>query len=45
MFDQLRGTSVFSKLIFQDEYHQLKMKREDTPKIDFQMILGIANFG
>ena len=35
-FDQLYGAQVFSKLDLQAEYHQLKVKKEDIPKIAFR---------
>lgn len=36
LFDQLKGTSVFSKLDLKLGYYQLKIKEEDIPKIAFR---------
>ena len=35
LFDQLAGTTVFSKIDLRSRYHQLKIKREDVPKTAF----------
>ena len=35
LFDQLGGASVFSKIDLRSGYHQLKIKKEDVPKISF----------
>ena len=35
MIDQLHGASIFSKVDLQYDYHQLKVKGKDVPKIAF----------
>ena len=35
LFDQLKGTIVFSKIDLRSGYHQLKIKESDVPKMDF----------
>nr|GFA45136.1 reverse transcriptase [Tanacetum cinerariifolium] len=36
LFDQLQGSSVYSKIILRSEYHQLRIKEEDIPIIAFR---------
>lgn len=36
LFDQLKGTSVFSKVDLRSGYHQLKIKEADVPKTTFR---------
>ncbi|KAK1696236.1 hypothetical protein QYE76_012933 [Lolium multiflorum] len=35
LFDQVRGTGVFSKIDLRSGYHQIKIKKEDVPKTAF----------
>jgi len=35
LFDKLTGSAAFAKIGFRLGYHQLKIKREDVPKIAF----------
>lgn len=35
MIDQLHGASIFSKVDLQYDYHQLKVKGKDVPKVAF----------
>jgi hypothetical protein len=35
LFDQVRGAGVFSKIDLRSRYHQIKIKKEDVPKIAF----------
>ena len=35
LFDQMKGTSVFSKIDLQSGYHQLRIKENDIPKTTF----------
>ncbi|GKB84607.1 putative reverse transcriptase domain-containing protein [Tanacetum coccineum] len=36
LFDQLQGSSVYSKIDLRSRYHQLRVQEEDIPKIAFQ---------
>ncbi|GJX76428.1 putative reverse transcriptase domain-containing protein, partial [Tanacetum coccineum] len=36
LFDQLRGSSVYSKIDMRSGYHQLQVQEEDTPKMAFR---------
>ncbi|GKE94264.1 putative reverse transcriptase domain-containing protein, partial [Tanacetum coccineum] len=36
LFDQLQGSSVYSKINFQSGYHQLRVREEDIPKTAFR---------
>ena len=36
MFDQMKGTTVFSKIDSQSGYHQLRIKEDDVPKTAFK---------
>ncbi|GKD13489.1 putative reverse transcriptase domain-containing protein, partial [Tanacetum coccineum] len=37
LFDQLQGSSVYSKIDFRSGYHQLRVRDEDFPKTAFRM--------
>ncbi|GKE76626.1 putative reverse transcriptase domain-containing protein [Tanacetum coccineum] len=36
LFDQLQGSSVYSKIDLRSGYHQLRVRDEDIPKTDFR---------
>nr|GEY04696.1 reverse transcriptase domain-containing protein [Tanacetum cinerariifolium] len=36
LFDQLQGSSVYSKINLRSDYHQLGVRDEDVPKTDFR---------
>ena len=44
MFDQLKGTIVFSKIELRSGYHQLKINENDVPKMAFQTRYGHYEF-
>ena len=44
LFDQLQGTSVFSKIDLRLGYHQLKIKETDIPKMTFRTRYGHYKF-
>lgn len=44
MFDQFRGTIVFSKIDLRSRYYQLKVKEEDVPKTAFRTRYGHYEF-
>ncbi|GKV42221.1 hypothetical protein SLEP1_g49653 [Rubroshorea leprosula] len=44
LFDQLKGAQVFSKIDLQSDYHQLKIKLDDVPKIAFRTRYGHYEF-
>nr|GEW51073.1 putative reverse transcriptase domain-containing protein [Tanacetum cinerariifolium] len=37
LFDQLQGSSVYSKIDLRSGYHQLRVREEDIPKIAFKL--------
>ena len=44
LFDQLAGSTVFSKIDLKTGYHQLKIKTEDVPKTAFRTRYGHYEF-
>lgn len=40
LMDQLKGTSVFSKIDLKSEYHQIRVKEDDIPKTTFRSRYG-----
>ena len=44
LFDQLKGTSVFSKIDLRSRYHQLRIKDADVHKTTFRMRYGHYEF-
>jgi hypothetical protein len=44
LFDQLRGTSVFSKIDLRSDYHQLRIRPSDIPKTTFITKYGLYEF-
>src|SRR5664279_3733861 len=44
LFDQLKGASVFSKIDLRSGYHQLKIRKEDTPKTAFVTRYGLYEY-
>nr|GEV06076.1 putative reverse transcriptase domain-containing protein [Tanacetum cinerariifolium] len=44
LFDQLQGSSVYSKIDLRSGYHQLRVRDEDIPKTDFKMRYGHHEF-
>ncbi|GJZ44822.1 hypothetical protein Tco_0592418 [Tanacetum coccineum] len=44
LFDQLQGSSVYSKINLRSGYHQLRVRDEDIPKTAFKMRYGHYEF-
>ncbi|GJR77771.1 putative reverse transcriptase domain-containing protein [Tanacetum coccineum] len=44
LFNQLQGSSVYSKIDLRSGYHQLRVRNEDIPKTDFRTRYGHYKF-
>ena len=44
LFDQLRGTRVYSKIDLRTGYHQLRVRKDDIPKTTFRTRYGHFEF-
>ncbi|GKA36173.1 putative reverse transcriptase domain-containing protein [Tanacetum coccineum] len=44
LFDQLQGSSVYSKIDLRSSYHQLRFREEDIPKPHSELDMDIMNF-
>nr|GEZ69417.1 putative reverse transcriptase domain-containing protein [Tanacetum cinerariifolium] len=44
LFDQLQGSSVYSKIDLRSGYHQLRVREQDVPKIAFKTRYGHYEF-
>ena len=44
LFDQLKGTQVYSKIDLRTGYHELRVREADIPKTEFRMRYGHFEF-
>jgi hypothetical protein len=44
LFDQLAGAQVFSRIDLRSDYHQIKIRAEDIPKIAFATWYGLFEY-
>ena len=44
LFDQLRGSQIYSKIDLNTDYHQLRIKEVDIPKTAFRTRYGYFEF-
>jgi hypothetical protein len=44
LFDQMKGTSVFSKIDLRSAYHQLRIQQSDIPKTAFHTRYGLYEY-
>ncbi|GKB08910.1 hypothetical protein Tco_0837222 [Tanacetum coccineum] len=44
LFDQLQGSSVYSKIDLRSGYNQLRVREEDIPKTLLELVMAIMNF-